>query len=369
MSILFSPIKIRNMVVPNRFVRSATSDHFTEGAGYTSDRKVALYSEVAEGGVGLIITGITSVHSSGQSSPTQASIAGDEYIPGFKKLTQAVHQRGSKVAVQLWHAGRDAGKVRRTINENAFGPSLVENDPHFNGKYRSMTEEEMRKVIRAFGDAARRAREAGFDAVQIHGAHAYLLSQFLSPFTNRRNDEWGGKLENRLRVHHEVYNDIRQKVGHDYPVLIKFGVEDGFAGGLKFSEGLQAAKLIAQWGYDGLEITQGLRGKNYDETEFRTGIDSLKDEGYFRAWCSDVKKQVQVPVMMVGGLRTFDLMEEIIKNQEADFISLCRPLIREPGIINEWKNGSRRRAECISCNKCLESNREKDLLQCIFNQR
>ncbi len=368
MSILFSPIKIKNMALSNRFVRSATSDHYTEGLGYTSDRKVALYSEIASGGVGLIITGITSVHPSGQGSITQATLAADDYIPGFKRLTDAVHARGSKIAVQLWHAGRDAGKVRRHINENAFGPSLIENDPHFIGKYRSMTEEEIWMVIEAFGDAARRARQAGFDAVQVHGAHAYLLTQFLSSFTNRRNDKWGGNLENRLRIHREIYKNIRQKIGYDYPVLIKMGVEDGFAGGLQFNEGLQAAKLIAEYGYDTLEISQGLRGKNYEGTEFQTEIDSLDKEGYFRSWAKDVKKQVQVPVMVVGGLRTFALMEEIIKNQEADFISLCRPLIKDPGIINEWKEGSRRRATCISCNKCLESNREKDLLQCIFNQ-
>jgi 2,4-dienoyl-CoA reductase-like NADH-dependent reductase (Old Yellow Enzyme family) len=368
MSILFSPIKIKNMALSNRFVRSATSDHYTEGLGYTSDRKVALYSEIAAGGVGLIITGVTSVHPSGISSNTRATIASDDYIPAFKRLTDAVHARGSKIAVQLWHAGREAGRTRRVFNKNAIGPSLIENDPYYIGNYRSMTEEEIWIVIRAFGDAARRAREAGFDAVQVHGAHAYLFSQFLSPFANQRNDKWGGSLENRLRFHHEVCKDIRQKVGHDYPVLIKMGVQDGFAEGLQFDEGLQAAKLIAEYGYDALEISQGLRGSDYKKQEFPTGIVSLEDEAYFRVWCNTVKKQVQVPVMMVGGLRTFALMEEIIKNQEADFISLCRPLIREPGIINEWKNGSRRRTACISCNKCLESNREKDLLQCIFNQ-
>lgn len=368
LSILFSPIKIKNMVVANRFVRSATSDRFTEGAGYTSDRKVALYSELAEGGVGLIISGITSVHPSGQSSVTQASLAADGYIPGFKRLTDAVHARGARIAVQLWHAGREAGRGRSAINENAFGPSVVENDPYFKGKYRSMTEKEIWEVIGAFGDAAGRAREAGFDAVQVHGAHAFLLSQFLSPFTNRRDDQWGGELENRLRIHLEIYKGIREKVGHDYPVFIKIGVKDGFDGGLQFHEGLKAAQLIAEVGYDALEISQGMRGKNYEETEFRTGIDSIQDEAYFRNWCREVKKKVHVPVMMVGGLRTFKLMEEIVKNEEADFVSLCRPLIREPGLIKEWKSGRHHRAACISCNKCLESLREKNLLQCVFNQ-
>ncbi len=357
------------MDLPNRFIRSATSDHFTEGDGYTSDRKVSFYSELAKGGVGLIISGITSIHPSGQQSSSQASIASDDYVSGFRKLVQAVHEGGAKIAVQLYHAGREAGRSRRVMNKDAFAPSLVEDDPYFSGKYRSMTESDIWETIRAYGDAARRARQAGFDAVQVHGAHAYLPSQFLSPLTNRRNDEWGGTLENRLRFHHEIYKDIREKVGDDYPVLIKLGLEDGFPEGLRFHEGLQAAQSIARWGYDALEISQGLRGKNYEGTEFHTGIDSLEDEAYYRNWCNQVKKKVQVPVIMVGGLRTLDLMEEIMINEEADFISLCRPLIREPGIINEWKNGSRRRPACISCNQCLESLREKDLLQCIFNQR
>ena len=357
------------MDLPNRFVRSATSDHFTDGNGYTSDKKVAFYSEVAQGGAGLIVSGITSIHTSGQHTSTQASIAGEEYVAGFKKLTQAVHEGGAKIALQLYHAGREAGRYRRIMNQDAFAPSLIADDPNFKGKYRVMTETEIWMVIRAYGDAARRAREAGFDAVQVHGAHAYLPSQFLSPFTNRRTDEWGGILENRLRFHREIYRDVRKKVGEDYPVLIKLGVEDGFSGGLRFREGLQAAKAMAEWGMDAIEISQGLRGANYEGTEFRTGIDNREKEAYFREWCRQVKREVRVLVMMVGGLRTFDLMEEVLINGEADFVSLCRPLIREPGIIKEWKNGSRRSPACISCNQCLESLRENDLLQCVFNQK
>lgn len=145
------------------------------------------------------------------------------------------------------------------------------------------------------------------------------------------------------------------------PVLIKLGVEDGFPGGLEFKEGRKAAQLLAQWGFDSLEISQGLRGKRYEGTEFRTKVDSIDREGYFRDWCKRVKSQVSVPVMMVGGLRTFELMEEAIQEGEADFISLCRPLIREPGIINEWKGGDRHRATCISCNLCLSALRERNL--------
>jgi len=223
-------------------------------------------------------------------------------------------------------------------------------------------------VIRAFGDAAKRAREAGFDAVQVHGAHAYLLSQFLSPHTNRRSDHWGGTLEGRLRFHHEIYREIRSKAGEDYPVFIKIGVQDGFAGGLEFKEGKKAARLMAEWGFDALEISSGLRGKPYEGTEFRTKINRIEREGYFRKWCKHIKDEVNVPVMMVGGLRTPKLMTEVICKGETDFISLCRPLIREPGIINEWKSGSRHRSACISCNKCYEALVKGESLHCVVKK-
>jgi len=169
----------------------------------------------------------------------------------------------------------------------------------------------------------------------------------------------------RLRLHGELYRNIREKAGEDYRILVKLGVQDGFSGGLEFSEGKQAAQLLAQWGFDALEISHGLRGKSYEESEFRTKINSIEREAYFRPWCRAIKSCVNVPIMMVGGLRSFQLMEEVIRNGDADFISLSRRLIREPHIINEWKRGNRRRPDCISCNQCLEALRKGDELRCV----
>jgi len=365
MSILFQPMKIKNMDLRNRFVRSATYDKLSDERGHVTDKRIKFFTDLAEGGVGLIVTGLTYVHPSGQLAAFESSIATDDCIPGLKRLTAAVHHRGAKIAVQLYHTGRENARFLKAKGERALAPSFVSDDPYFTQDHRQMTEEEIWEIIEAFGDAAKRAREAEFDAVQVHGAHVYLLSQFLSPFTNRRQDSWGGTLENRLRFHREVYNAIRRKIGDDYPVLIKIGVQDGFSGGLEFSEGKQAAQLLAQWGFDALEISHGLRGKSYGESEFPTKIDSIEREAYFRPWCREIKGLVDVPVMMVGGLRTFELMEEIIKSGDADFISLSRPLIREPGIINEWKRGNRGRPACISCNQCLEALRKGDDLRCV----
>ena len=314
--------------------------------------------------MGLIIAGIAYVHHTGQISPLQNSIAGDEFIPDYRKLTKAVHDRGAKIALQIFHGGREA-RYLKTKNILPFAPSNVKNDPYYKGEYRVIEDSEIWEIIQAFGDGAQRAKEAGFDAVQVHGAHAYLLSQFLSPFTNHRQDQWGGNLENRLRIYSEIYKDIRKKVGEDYPVFIKIGVQDGFSGGLELDEGKQAAKLLADLGFDCLEISQGLRGERYEGTEYRAHINSLDKESYYRNWCQEIKKLTDIPIMMVGGLRTLFLMKEIIQNKEADFISLCRPLICEPCLINDWKTDQQKKAKCISCNKCVDEIFKGRPISCI----
>lgn len=364
MSILFEPMRIKNMELRNRFVRSATFESCASKSGKVSEKQIEIFNELAKGGVGLIITGITYVHPSGQRFQTQNSIASDDCISDFRKLTSSVHHRGARIAVQLFHAGREGANFQKSKNKQAIAPSFVDDDPYFKEPYRPMTEDEIWETVRAFGEAAKRAREAEFDAVQLHGAHGYLLSQFLSSHTNRRQDGWGGDLEKRLRFHREIYLDIRKKVGDDYPVLIKIGVQDGFSGGLELREGELVAQRLGQWGFDALEISSGLRGESYERSEFRTKIDSLNREGYFRDWCRRIKGQVDVPIIMVGGLRTFELMEEVIQKGEVDFISLSRPLIREPNIINDWKTGDHHRATCISCNKCLEVVRKGEPLHC-----
>jgi 2,4-dienoyl-CoA reductase-like NADH-dependent reductase (Old Yellow Enzyme family) len=369
MNRLFETVRISGMEIKNRFVRSATHDAATVDPGYVSDKQLILFSDLAAGGVGLIITGIMYVHPMGQLSPFMASICDDVYIPGLKKLTEAVHQYGAKIAIQLYHAGRDAVRVLGPKNRLALAPSVIKEDPYFEGKYREFTDDEIVGVITAFSDAARRAREAGFDAVQLHGAHGYLLSQFLSPFNNRREDQWGGSIENRSRIHLEILKDIRKKTGEDFPVLIKLGVEDAYPDGLTFADGIKVAKTLAGAGFDALEVSLGMRGNSYEQCEFKTKINKIEKEAYYRDWCRAVKQQVEVPVMMVGGIRSPALMEEIIAAGDADFISLSRPLIREPNIINAWQKGETQKSACISCNKCLEVIRSGIPLHCVLEKK
>ncbi len=368
MNTLFEPVRIRNLELKNRFVRSATFEGCGDGRGNVTDKLITLHETLGRGGVGLIITGIVYVHPTGAISRTQASLDHDDRNPGWQRLTRAVHEQGAAVAVQLFHAGLESGKFLQVREEEALAPSHMDH-PLFPWPHRAMTDSEIRDLVRAFGDAAARAREAGFDAVQLHGAHGYLLSQFLSSLTNRRSDRWGGDLEKRLTFHKALHDEIRRRVGGDFPILIKLGVKDEVEGGLSLAEGEAAARILAELGFDALEISQGIRGSDYADTEFRTRILSPDREAYFRTWCRDIQREVTPPTMMVGGLRSLDMMAEIINKGEADFISLSRPLVREPDLIRRWQQGEPVRPACISCNKCLEALREGQPLHCVLAAR
>ena len=371
MSILFTPFSIGSMEIKNRFVRSATYDGGADKGGFVSDWQVDLYANLAQGQVGLIVSGIFSVDSVGKISPVQNSLQHDRYIQGLAHLSDAVHRNGSKLAVQLFHGGREAFRRQEALGRHALGPSDLERDqdPYFKGCCRAMTEDEIETTIKAFGKAAARAKEAGVDAVQVHGAHAYLLSEFLSPQSNKRNDRWSGSLENRVRLHKRICQAVREAVGPDFPVMIKLGLADGFSGGLGLEEGLQAADVLARSGFDAIEVSQGLRGKDYTQAEFRPRIVKREREAYFRSWSSSLKKRVGVPVILAGGLRSPDLMEEIIRQGEADFVALSRPLIREPDLIASWSTSTERKAACISCNDCYDLILTGARLTCAIEAR
>ena len=371
MTVLFTPFSIANMEIKNRFVRSATYDGGAVKRGFVSEWQINLYAELARGQVGLIISGIFSVDSAGKISPVHNSLHHDRYIEGLARLANVVHRNGSRLAVQLFHGGREAFRRQEALGRYALGPSDLERnqDLYFKDRCRAMTREEIEALIEAFGKAAARAKEAGVDAVQVHGAHAYLLSEFLSPQSNRRKDMWGGSLENRVRLHKRICQAIRKAVGPDYPVMIKLGLADGFSGGLRLEEGLQAADVLAKSGFDAIEVSQGLRGKNYTEAEFRPKILKREHEAYFREWARNLKTRVRVPVILVGGLRSPDLMEEIVRMGDADLVAISRPLIRDPDLIASWSASKERKAACISCNGCYDLILTGAKLACVVEGR
>ena len=351
MDLLFRPGKIGNLEIKNRFIRSATGERLAAADGRVTDALVSCYAELAQGGVGLIVTGIAFVHESGRSGYQMPGLHKDEMIPGWKKLIDQAHAHGAKIAPQLFHCGRQMAAE----SAHDFPPIAPSPVPYKRTAIvpKEMTDGQVWEIINAFGEAAGRAREAGFDGIQLHGAHGYLISQFLSPYSNRRMDHWGGSLENRQRFVHELYKRIREVVGRDYPVFIKMNIADFVEGGLAFEEARKSAEMLSGLGMDAIEISGGTLELSVQKCMV-PGIKNTDQEAYFLPYAEPVKSKIDCPLILVGGMRTPALMEDILRQNKADFISLCRPFIREPDLVNKIQQGRQEPVTCISCNKCLK---------------
>jgi 2,4-dienoyl-CoA reductase-like NADH-dependent reductase (Old Yellow Enzyme family) len=363
---LFEPIKINKMEIKNRIMRSATWDGSADESGEVTEQSIRIYRELGQGDIGLIVTGYAFVsHPLGQANPGQYGIYSDPLIPGWKRLVKTVHEAGtSKIAMQIVHAGINSPY----LVQKGYTLLAVSTKPELSRPHHEMTEKEINGIIKDFAEAAVRVREAGFDAVQIHGAHGYLLSQFVSPIFNQRTDRWGGSPENRRRFHMEIIRKIRKAVGNDYPVLIKFGAEDNQEGGMPFSEGLETCRQMAKAGIDHIEISAGVGTGSaaISKDDLKKGV---VDKVVFRENAAAVKKAVGVPIAVVNGIRSLEAAREIIAGNEADMVSMCRPFIREPHLISRWLKGEDRPATCISCNRCFPILRRGEPLACGEDQR
>ena len=350
MSVLFEPMKIGKLELKNRFVRSATYFGLSGEDGLISRASVDLMKELTENEVGLIVTGYAYVLKNGQVVPDMNGIQDDGHIRSYRKMTKAVHERDGKIVMQIVHGGAEAYSVS-IWGGDYMAVSLREDMARYGQAARPMTGEDIRSIINAFGQSARRVQEAGFDGVQIHGAHGYLVSQFLSPITNFRQDEWGGSIENRMRFVIEVTRAIRAEVDDDFPVMIKLGVRDFFEDVkcLTIEEGALAAKALEDEGIDLIEISNGIPNT---QTVPR-GINSPEKEAYYTPEAGIIRKATTGPLCLVGGMRSLPVMENVIDSGLADLVAVCRPLIREPDLIKRWKEGDSRPAECISCGGCF----------------
>jgi 2,4-dienoyl-CoA reductase-like NADH-dependent reductase (Old Yellow Enzyme family) len=235
------------------------------------------------------------------------------------------------------------------VTPRTVAPSAID-EPFLKQPAQEITESEIETTIQAYGQAARRAKEAGFDGVQIHAAHGYLISQFLSPYTNNRNDKWGGDFQRRIRFLSHVCQTVREQVGSDYPVFIKLGMMDGIAGGLSREEGAHIISLLDGMGLDAVEISGGIGGKHM--VNVRKGIRSEKDEAYFLQLARQARPLTRLPILLVGGFRSRVVMERVLAEGNADFISLCRPLISEPDLPKLMRLGLKTKSRCISSNNC-----------------
>ena len=327
---MFDPSHIGSMKLPNRFIRSATAEFAANSDGTVTKEYYNLYTNLALGEVGLIIQGHLYIMDEGKAHEKMAGIAHEYHSDGLKRITQSIHNAGtgSKVTAQLNHGGFHSVSKK--------GPSKREDK-----KVKVMTEEDIENIIINFGKAAIKAKNAGYDAIQIHAAHEYLLSQFLSSKFNQRNDSWGGNLENRAYALISVYQEIRAKVGSKFPILVKMNNSDDPHEGFPVDEAAKVAKWLAEEGLDALEVS----GTRTTRTKF-------DEEGYFSSNARIIKKNIgDMPISVVGGFRSLRMIQQL--HQEfADYISISRPFIREPDLVKKFREG-KGIADCISCNKCF----------------
>ncbi len=366
MPILFEETKINSLTLKNRLFRSATWEGLATSDGACTDALVSFVSRLAEGGIGLIITSFTYVLPGGRGLPKSAGLDRDDYVPGYRRLTQAVHQRGGKIALQLVHAGAQT-RTKWIEGYTPLAPSAVE-DRTYRTMPREMTAEDISEIVSAFGQAARRGVEAGFDAIELHGAHGYLLNQFLSPYTNKREDPYGGSVQNRARFICEAYQSVRDAVGAGFPVLIKINCDDFIEGGATLEDWTFLTRRLSELGVDAIEVSGGTAASGKLGSN-RTGIGKMKKEAYFLPQVREIRKVVDVPLILVGGVRSPELMEQILAQGAADYFSMSRPFIREPLLVKRWQQGDRSKARCISCNLCFRTSLEDTGLTCAYERK
>lgn len=350
MSILFSPCRVGKLEIDNRFVRSATHDYMASADGRVTERQVRLYSELSRGGVGLIMTGHAFVHPAGKASPRQTAVYDDRFTAGLASLAAAVHESGpSRVFLQLAHAGR---QTKRSLCGTTPVSASPVHDPVSRVMPRELEAAEIRELIQAFVSAAVRARTAGFDGVQVHAAHGYLLASFLSPHTNRRLDEWGGSTENRSRFLTEVISGVKAACGRDFPVAVKLNSTDLLReGGLKAEEAVIIAGLAEKSGVDAIEVSGGMAEAGRGSVWPGRRLES--EEGYFVRNAALIKHSVGVPVIGLGGIRTLRVAQEMVERGLVDLVAMSRPFIRDPLLVQHFQKGLTAASDCISCNKCF----------------
>ena len=364
MTSLFEPSEINGMKLRNRFVRSATWEGLAAEDGSCTPQLVDLMETLAAGGVGLIISSHAYVQKVGQAGTGQLGIHKDDMIPGLKQMTAAVHNQRGTIVCQLAHAGFFGNE--KLSGQTPIAPSAI--DGIVEGMRKEMTPDDIQKVITAFATAARRAKVAGFDGVQIHGAHGYLLSEFISPLFNHRTDEYGGSIENRARLPLAVLQAIREAVGADYPVLIKLNCKEFVDEGLQPAEFVEVGKMLADAGIDAIEVSGGLPTSPKVKAS-QLGINREEKEAYFQEEARALRRETDVALILVGGNRSFHVAEGLVAEGVADYISMSRPLIREPHLINRWKAGDLTKSACVSDNLCFQPAIKGEGIYCVTEER
>jgi 2,4-dienoyl-CoA reductase-like NADH-dependent reductase (Old Yellow Enzyme family) len=334
--------------------------------GSITDRLIDMYTGLAEGGVGLIITGHAYVCKEGRAGPRQLGIHEDQLQDGLAKLTDGVHRKGGRIVIQLSHAGCRADES--LTGTKPLGPSVMKNDQ--GNVCRAMTQGDIDRVSEVFAEAGKRAENADFDGVQVHAAHSYLLSQFLSPCHNERTDGYGGTIYNRARILLEVLQALRKAIGPHRAILVKINSDDFIVGGFSMENMVDTAALLEAEGVgvDAIELSGGSPFGKY--MSFRPGpIKEEADEVYYREAAKRYKERMSIPLILPGGIRSYSVARKLVEEGVTDYVSMSRPLIREPGLINRWQAGDLRKAACLSDNLCAATLRTGEGLYCVVERK
>lgn len=349
MSVLFNSFAIGDLKIKNRFMRSATCLGLADVDGNCTAQERDILADLACGEIGLITTGHIAVTPNGRANAGQLALYRDKQVEGLKNMVTAVHDNGAMVMAQLSHAGILASE--KIIGDTPGGPSATDAFPHCH----VLTEMEIDGITNSFAQAAYRAAEAGFDAIQLHAAHGFLLSQFLSPLFNKRADQYGGLFENRARIVIETIQKVKKSIGNACPVLVKLNCHDRKTDGMTVAEMLEIAVMLQFEGISAIELSGGLV-MGPDGSPCITAIKPYENEAYFKREAELLHGALDIPLILVGGMRAFETMEYIVEENIADMVSLGRPLIRQPWLVKQWKDGYQKPATCISCNGCLAAS-------------
>ncbi|MEW6333254.1 MAG: NADH:flavin oxidoreductase [Thermodesulfobacteriota bacterium] len=379
MKSLFGPCKVGSLTLKNRIIRSATHEAMADRDGMPTDDLFHAYRRLAEGGAGAIITGYAGVKQNGRTYPNMLLFDSDTCIPVYKSINDRLKRFDVPVILQIAHGG-SRSMSRITGQEVVSASARRKND--YGDAVREADEAEIHSIVAAFADAVLRAREAGFDGVELHAAHGYLLSEFVSPVLNKRSDRWGGSTENRLRALTEIFTAARKAVGNGFPILVKISGHDEFRHGLTEAEAVKIARMLQDASCDAIEVSCGYgdfmhtirmskppvdailglmpryrRMPGYQKWLFRRVAPLLLKpraplHNYNVPMAEHIKHHVDIPVIAVGGIRDLQEMERIIADRGIDCVALSRPFIIEPDIVNRFQKGQQR-SRCIDCGFCL----------------
>jgi len=365
-SILFTPVKIGNLEIKNRIVMAPMVTGQATPDGRVTDAHLAWYGARAKGGTGLIIVEMTAVAQGGCA----AALLGfwdDSFIPKFRELTQTVHDHGARIFIQLSHAGRQT-ETFFTGGQQPVAPSAIScplGEPRTKEIPRELTVPQIEEIIAQFGRAAHRAREAGFDGVEIHGAHGYLIAGFMSAYSNKRHDAYGGDLRGRMQFPLQIIKAVRQETGHDFPVTFRYSGNEYVPDGRTLEESRRVARMLEAAGVDALHIAAGVYESFWSEIPIHGA-----PEGIYANDAAFIKKGVNIPVIAVGRIKSPDVAEEILVDGKADMVALGRQLICDP----EWprKAAARDYGNIQPCIGCIQGCINRGIVQhkpvaCVFN--